>query len=457
MHSLNILILGAYILITILLTLLFVDKKKWIALLISSLLSYFYYVDIQILILLSVWIIVYGFSFSVKKSKFIFRLSVLLSLIPLLTYKLTVGVGHFDSFMSRGITVEGTNWINIFQVLGISYFTFIAISYLIDIKRGYIQPEKNFFRLLLYLSYFPTIFSGPLHRYKYLSKQFENIRITQESLTNGTRLILWGLLKSIVVAPRIFQLMHSLNNNGISGTYYLVVGLLFFLYLFISFSSFIDIFQGVSECINIRLNDNFKSRIYLSYSRQNFWSGWHITLNEWFRDYFFFPLAKKKKNTTYVDLILLLTFLSIAMWHEVSIAMLIWGSCNGLWIVLEKKMNLQKWPYAKFRRVFGTIYHLFFSSILALIFINSDLSSLIERLSLASHFPSESLNFSKLIILIFCFLFMDLISGQIKNRRIDEYLASVSDNFRWTIYSVLVLSILLFGSIGKIDNYYIIF
>lgn len=457
MYSLNILVVVGYILVSILLVSLLKQERKWIALLLSSLTFYFFFVDIQILILLSIWLIAYGFGRHVKAQKLTLRIAVPLTLSPLLLYKLTSSTGHFETFASRSVEDSYIEWGSFFHVIGVSYFTFLAISYLNDVRRGYIQPEKNPFRLLLYLLYFPTIFSGPLHRYKYMSEQFKGIAIDSASISNGLRLILWGLFKSLVVASRILNVMQFFMITGTSGPYYFIIGFLFFLYLYISFSSFVDISLGISEIFKISLKDNFKNRIYTSHSRQHFWSGWHITLNEWFRDYFFFPLAKKRRNTAYIDLILLLTFLLIALWHEVSKAMIIWGSLNGLWIVLEKKVPFQKWPYAKMRRILGVAYHLIFSSFLALVFITPNFNDLVVKVSQKAYLPLEKLNAFTFFAMLFAFLLMDWIYRKAENNRIDQFLLSKPITFRWFVYLSMVISILLLGHSGKIDNYYIQF
>lgn len=287
MVEFNLLLIILYIACSIVLLALFKKENKWKALLITSLGFYYILVGYKMLFLILLAYIIFRLGFVIHRNLSKIRLGVFCILIPLIIYKITGTGFHFENYTSKDFQIlEVLRWSSLFQIIGLSYFTFNGISYLIDIKRKYIKPEKSFFLVLLYLIYFPTIFSGPLHRAKYLIPQFKNISISDTSISKGMRLILWGLFKNMVIAQRIFILINVLSNSEISGPYYLILGLLFFFYLYCNFSSFIDFFQGISQIFGIQLKDNFRNRVYFSSSRQQFWRGWHITLNEWFRDYF---------------------------------------------------------------------------------------------------------------------------------------------------------------------------
>ncbi len=461
MISLNLVLIILYIFSSGILLFLFTEKNRWKALLITSLLFYYLLVGYTVILLIGLAYLIYRFSFKIEKKPNLIRLVTIILLLPLLLSKITNTDTHFENYNARNISItEWLNWITIFQVIGLSYFTFNGISYLVDIKRKYIQPEKNFFFVLLYLIYFPAIFSGPLHRAKYLFSQFKTIQVSNTSISCGMRLILWGLFKNIVLAQRIFNLMTFLLESDITGFYYLITGLLFFLYLYCNFSAFIDFFQGVSLLFGIQLKNNFKNRVYLSASRQEFWKGWHITLNEWFRDYFFFSIAKHDKKRRYTDLLLLITFLLIALWHELSTTLVLWGTLNGLWIIFEKKINFKKFPFPKLRKVVGVVYHLLFSCILALIFISPDVITLFETVFMSpSFFPLAILEkqITAIIIILLCFIIMDYHYDKAKDLRFDKYIGHKPLWIRWFIYIKIVVLILLFGLSGGIDNYYIQF
>ncbi|WP_109300415.1 MBOAT family O-acyltransferase [Aquimarina sp. AU474] len=460
MIEFNLLLILLYVLSSLALLSFFSKENKWKALLTTSLLFYYILAGSKLFLLVFIAYIIYLFGFVIQRNHSKTKVAIFAILIPLVIAKVTNTSFHFEDYITKDVWLfEWFKWSSLFQIIGLSYFTFNSISYLIDIKRKYIKPEKNFFLLLLYLIYFPAIFSGPLHRAKYLIKQFEIISISDTSISKGTRLILFGLFKNMVIAQRIFSLINNLLSTDISGFYYLVLGLLFFLYLYSNFSSFVDLFQGISQIFGIQLKDNFRNRVYFSNSRQEFWKGWHITLNEWFRDYFFFVIAKYDKKRKYTDLFLFITFILIALWHEVIFTLLVWGVLNGSWIILEKKFDLKKLPYAKFRKSAGYLYHLFFSSILALIFISSDLNFLVQKLFDASFFPQEILENELMnIIIISCsFLIMDYHYSKAGNTRFDNYLQDKSFLNRWFIYIKLAIIILIFGAGTGVDNYYILF
>lgn len=453
MPELDLLGLLSYTLSSIILVFIFPSTKRWQALLVSSLVFFFFLIGNDALFLLLFAAAIYGLSFWVTRYPSRTGLMIGAALLPLVLSKIT-GSDFYQHY------THANNNIALFQVIGISYFTFNSISYLIDIKRRYIQPEKNFLLLLLYLVYFPCIFSGPLHRAKYLMGQFKQVHITHASISSGLRLILLGLFKNIVISQRLLALKQSLQTTEISGIYTLLTGLLFFFYLYFNFSSFIDIFQGISTIFNIRLKNNFRNRIYLAYSRQDFWRGWHITLNEWFRDYFFFPLAKHDRQRKHVNSILLLTFFLIALWHEVSQAFILWGLMNGSWIILEKKANLEKLPYPQFRRWLGPVYHLGCASVLALVFISPDIHALFNKIFISpAHFPVNFIknNAGNLALTLGFILLVDYLYAKAGELRFDNYLDKKPLISRWFIYFALTILILAFGITNAIDNYYVQF
>jgi len=461
MTSINLVFISLFILTTAIGVFLVSKPNRWKALLGTCLLFYYLLIGEKVLVVLILALITYIFSHLIYSKKSKLWIPVVLLLIPLLVFKSTSVGNHFENYrLQDWESFDWTNWSSLFQIVGLSYFTFNSISYLIDIKRNYITPQKNFFFLLLYLVYFPTVFSGPLHRANYLFQEFRNIEITNDSISKGLRLILWGLFKNLVIAQRLFTLIKLFQNSETGGIYYLLIGLLFFLYLYCNFSSFIDFFHGVSKIFNIDLKHNFRNRVYLSSSRQEFWKGWHITLNEWFRDYFFFVLSKYDKKRKYTDILLLVTFLLIALWHELSVILLIWGSLNGLWIVLEKKFDFKQWNYPGFRKVMGVVYHLSISSILALIFISPKLNFLYDKIVVQ---PAQlPLNFFEnyfvgMVIIIACLGIMDYHYANAKDRGIEEYIGAKPTYVRWLIYFKLSIIILIFGTVTGVENYYIQF
>lgn len=460
MQGINLLVVAAYVLLSFFAAAVLPRSKRWTGILTAGLISLYLFSGKTVLVLTTEAFGFYLLGSLIFRKIVSLKIAIPIAISPLLISKFFEAKGHFTLSIGSALQVPTeTNLLTLFNIVGISYFTFVGIGYLIDIKRGYIEPEQNYFKLLLFLIYFPAITSGPIHRAKYLIPLFDNIEITDESVSRGLRLILWGLFKNLVIGQRLFTLLTTLYWSEVTGLYTLFIGLLFFLYLYVNFSSYIDIFQGVSELINIRIKNNFKNRIYLANSRQNFWSGWHITLNEWFRDYFTFPLAKVSRQRIHMDVILLVTFILIALWHEMTKVMLVWGTLNGMWIILEKRIPFQQWRYPQFRRKAGTLYHLFLSSCLALVFITPSTNDLIERVfQKKSIFAIDNqITISNSLVLIFSIVIMDSFHRQAKHIRFDEFLSKKSALYRWTVYFILSLFIMGFASSPALENYYLQF
>lgn len=361
------------------------------------------------------------------------------------------------------INLLGVNfWENtgIWQIVGLSFFVFNAVSYLMDIRRRFIKPADSFFKLMLYLLYFPTLHAGPLHRFSYLNEQFDQANISEKSFSNGMRLILWGLFKNFVLAQRLNQLLISLKESSIGGWWTLLIGLVFFFYLYFSFSSFVDFFQGVSQIFNIRLRDNFHPRVYFSKNRHEFWKGWHITLNEWFRDYFFYWQIKYKFWQNNSHALLLLTYLLIGLWHGISWQYLFWGFLNGTWILLEKRWKICESKVNPLKYTFGVLYHTFFSSIIALVFNYSTYPALDEKILKSSTFPWDvfHLQLQNIVIILVMFFIVEAYNINLNGKRIDVFFDCLSPWKRRILYLQLLICIVLFGLISEgLNNYYMRF
>lgn len=431
--------------------------QVWKSLLISSILTLGIFMPLTLFFLLLGTAITYQIGNKIQTSFYWKSIGIGLLTGFLILYKLK------ESWIDHIILLDVNIWENLgtWQMVGLSFFIFNAISYLMDIKKRFIKPTDSFFKLLLYLLYFPTLHAGPLHRFTYLNSQFEQAKITETSFTNGMRLILWGLFKNFVLAQRLNQLLISLKGSEIAGWWTLLIGFVFFFYLYFSFSSFVDFFQGISEIFGIRLKDNFHKRVYFSTNRHEFWKGWHITLNEWFRDYFFYWQIKYGfwRNRPY--LLLLLTYVLIGLWHGISWPYLFWGFLSGCWIIIEKIGKvMKKISFTQISKFAGLVYHLFFCSILALIFIFPNFSQLWNICSSDNYLPLDVLKLHQrnMGILFFMFILDDIFHLNAKGLRIDEFFGTIATWKRRLLYFGLCSFLILFGVFsGGIDNYYLRF
>lgn len=443
-----------YILFTFCFSYIF-KKQVWKALLVGSLLTIGIFMPLTLFFFLVGCGITYWMGNKIQSSFPWIGLGIGTLVGFLIVYKLK------ESWIDHISLLEVNFWGNtgIWQIVGLSFFVFNAVSYLMDIRRRFIKPADSFFKLMLYLLYFPTLHAGPLHRFSYLNEQFDQANISEKSLSNGMRLILWGLFKNLVLAQRLSHLFLSLKESDIGGWWTLLIGFVFFFYIYFSFSSFVDFFQGISEIFNIRLKDNFHKRVYFSINRHEFWKVWHITLNEWFRDYFFYWQIKFRFWRDKPYLLLLVTYMLIGLWHGISWQYLVWGGVNGAWILIEKlvKMNGEKLQSSFFMFI-GIVYHLIISSFIAVLFTFSNLDELWSRFIGKNYFPIEVISLYKrnIYVILLAFIIVDLLHIKSNDLRIDVYFETLSSWKRRALYLFISSSIILFGIFyGGLDNYYL--
>lgn len=221
--------------------------------------------------------------------------------------------------------------------VGISFYTFQTLGYLIDIYGKKYPAERHFGFYCLFVSFFPQLLSGPIGRGGSLLPQFRNPRPFDPSLASyGLKLMAVGYYKKLVVAALLAPTVDAVYDNPDSyiGLIYILAAFLFAIQIYCDFSGYTDIAIGCAMLFGIKLSDNFKSP-YFSCSIKEFWSRWHISLSTWFRDYVYIPLGGSRKGKFRHALNLMLTFLISGLWHGAGITYLIWGGLHGLYQILE--------------------------------------------------------------------------------------------------------------------------
>lgn len=225
--------------------------------------------------------------------------------------------------------------LDIILPVGISFYTFHGLSYVIDVYKERISPEKNFVTYSVFVSYFPLLVAGPIERATHLLPQIKvNRHFDYGKAVDGLRQILWGLFKKVVIADQCAEYANlAFNNTGdYSGSTLLLGALFFTIQIYGDFSGYSDIALGVSRLFGIELLRNF-AYPYFSRDIAEFWRRWHISLSSWFRDYLYFPLGGSKggswsriKNTFII-------FLVSGFWHGANWTFIIWGLLNALYIM----------------------------------------------------------------------------------------------------------------------------
>lgn len=248
----------------------------------------------------------------------------------------------------------------LFLPLGISFYTFQSLGYLIDVYRGNIAAEKNPAKFALFISFFPQIIQGPISAYSQLAHQlYKSHRFEFNRLKFGVELILWGYFKKLVIADRAVMAINTVTGDytRYNGTTITFIVLLYAFQLYADFSAGIDISRGIAQILGIDMVDNFR-RPYFSRSINEYWRRWHITLGAWMKNYLFYPLAmsgaflnasKKMRKTgfgatkfgTHVAKVLptcfasLIVFLMVGLWHGANSKYVAFGLWNGLMIMLS--------------------------------------------------------------------------------------------------------------------------
>ena len=266
---------------------------------------------------------------------------------------------------------QGDAFFHLALPLGISFYTFQTTGYLIDLYRGEYREEKNFFRLSLFVSYFPQLIQGPISRFGALSKElFDGHAFDRRQAAFGLQRMLYGFFKKLVIADRIMKGLATISGDPAvySGTYAFVGMVFYAVDLYMDFSGGIDIVIGFSQALGITLPENFK-RPYFAVSLKDYWRRWHITLCNWFKDYVFYPIstsprllgwAKKLKGSGHEGLARRITvyignltvWLLTGVWHGAAWNFIIWGLLNGCFLLLSQELEpLYRRFYARFPRL----------------------------------------------------------------------------------------------------------
>ena len=247
-----------------------------------------------------------------KKKRIIMVICICINLGILAIYKYgNFGIEIVNAILSKMGCLVIDKRFNFLLPVGISFYTFQALGYMIDVYRGDVEVEKNIFRYALFVSFFPQLIQGPISRFDELSKSlFIEKKFKKEVLCSGLQRILWGYFKKLVIADRILVAVNTIirNPEQYQGGYVLLGAIFYAIELYADFTGGIDITIGIGELFGIQIAENFK-RPFFSKSVKEYWNRWHISMGTWFRDYVYIPLGGSRcKNIKRYRNILLLPF-----------------------------------------------------------------------------------------------------------------------------------------------------
>ncbi len=322
------------------------QKFRWAFLLAASYIFYMGWNAAYALLLLTSTVITYGAALLIDRSnkpsmkKLWLALSIIINLGILFTFK------YFNFFFdSLYALFDWLHWsytpipYSLVLPVGISFYTFQALGYSIDVYRGDISVQRHFGKYALFVSFFPQLVAGPIERSKNLLPQFDEVHhFTYENAASGLRLMAWGFFKKIVIADTVCTCVNTVYNNleAFDGFAILIATVLFAFQIFCDFSGYSDIARGCARIMGFRLMGNF-DHPYFATSIKDFWRRWHISLSTWFKDYVYIPLGGNRKGEARTCLNLFITFLVSGLWHGANWTFVIWGALHGGFQVIGRR------------------------------------------------------------------------------------------------------------------------
>ena len=325
-------------------------QHRWKLLLASSCYFYMTFVPVYILILGFTIIIDYFAGILIenskgkKKKKFLI-LSLVANIGVLAVFKYYNFLNDNLSFLLGNIGYQNhVPYLEILLPIGLSFHTFQAMSYTIEVYRGNQKAEKHFGIYSLYVMFYPQLVAGPIERPQNILHQFHVKQyFNYTNVVEGLKLITWGLFKKIVIADRLSIYVDAVYNNADqhSGLTLIVATVFFAFQIYCDFSGYSDIAIGCARVMGYNLMINFR-RPYLAGSIKDFWSRWHISLSTWFRDYLYFPLGGSKVAIPRWYLNLFIVFMVSGLWHGANWTFIVWGALHGIYQIFSvsfKKFN----------------------------------------------------------------------------------------------------------------------
>lgn len=369
--------------------------------------------------------------------------------------------------------------IRIVLPLGISFFTFQTISYILDVYRGVARPEKHAGIYALFIAFFPHLTAGPIARANQLLPQFRTIHSPEyERIVSGLQRMAWGFFKKLVIADRLALLVNTVYGDptAYTGAALILATYAFAFQIYCDFSGYADIAIGAARVMGFKLQENFQQPYYAQ-SIPDFWRRWHITLYNWLRDYVYYPIRRAlqrseagSKSFLNIAIPVMATMLASGLWHGTPWTFLIWGGLHGLYMTCSVLWSQRKYRFhlpfslptrvARGLRIFATfnlvsLAWIFFRAnslsdaiyIIQHLFVNMEIQP-----SLFSIVPG---GWYEWMVALLAILLMEVVHWlQIKNIGPRAVIRRQPIWFRWSVYYGLVIVIFIFGKFEAVEFIY---
>ena len=353
---------------------------KNIVLLVASLFFYFWgepkYLSIMVFLILFTYIggLILNKFKDKKYIKVILFCLILGNLIALICFKyIDFAIENVNLFLNRKIDLIG-----VILPIGISFYTFQTMSYLVDVYRGKVEVQKNLINLAMYVSFFPQLIAGPIVRYIDIEKQLKDRVHTVEKFSNGIRRFVIGLAKKVLIANILGELINIFGTSGDKTIlFYWMYAIANMLQIYFDFSGYSDMAIGLGKMFGFEFLENFNYP-YIATSITDFWRRWHISLSSWFRDYVYIPLGGNRKGLKRQIINISIVWFLTGLWHGANWNFIIWGLYFGIILIIEKLFLLK--VLEKTPKIINRIYVLFIVLISFIIFSNENISILLENI-----------------------------------------------------------------------------
>lgn len=313
-------------------------------LIITSLLFYAYGEPVYVFLMIGNTVVNYFFGLLVEKGK--------------KGRKLKLGAAVFANllllgiFKYAGMAVETVNQLTgagipvpqIVLPVGISFFTFQAMSYVIDVYRGQVDAQRNYWKVLLYISFFPQLIAGPIVKYYDIAREIENRRQNLSEVAEGFRRFCMGLSKKVLISNTVALAADAVFTLPVSRVNILTAwigAIAYLLQIYYDFSGYSDMAIGLGKMFGFHFKENFRYP-YASTSIQDFWRRWHISLSTWFKEYLYIPLGGNRKGKIRTCVNKMVVFFCTGLWHGASWTFVVWGLYHGMFLMMESLLPRRK-------------------------------------------------------------------------------------------------------------------
>ena len=340
-------------------------------LLIASLIFYAWGEPKMVVLMVLVTLVAYGSGFAIvhfearpraKKAALIAAIVVILGNLVVFKYL---------NFLCRTFSFLGLTDPGIALPIGISFYTFQILSYVIDLYRGKIALQRNFFYLLMYVSFFPQLIAGPIVRYETVEQEIRERQVTMDDLAQGFRRFVVGLAKKLLLANQVAQvatIVYSGNPANYGSLMYWLAAIAYTLQIYFDFSGYSDMAIGLGRMFGFHFLENFNYP-YISLSVTEFWRRWHMSLGSWFRDYVYIPLGGNRVSKAKWFRNIFIVWLLTGLWHGAAWTFILWGLFFAVFLTAEKLWYGEALAQTRFLK------HLYVLLLIAVSFVIFDAAS----------------------------------------------------------------------------------